>query len=339
MSIAFTLPLLLTGLVGLTAGELHVVSLPPSIELESPSHLSIYDVSHVITYLMGFPTHTTTNWKVVKKVDIFDRPSANLLINLQIPREVVVNTGKLNVQSSWGTEGDSMVGVGELNDAIQSLTWKDQPVLLDFMIDSVQTQSDVFAGVATTMGDMKTRLTHPDSIMATLDHPTCLDPTREGDQLFFAEIQLLMDILHKLESKASLCTDAAPDSYNIILTSVSRLAQEYGVESCQVRSALQIFEEYIPKFIDGFKKLYDNNLLTELNTFHDSHSFDVVVLSRATRAISGADVNNTIGNTVEPTGENYAATLNITIWFSVFFALAVFVATYLICVMDPGSDS
>ncbi|XP_078486758.1 renin receptor [Ciona intestinalis] len=320
------------GLISTINGQLYIVSKPDSIQISSEENkINGYDVPQIINYMMGFSSDMSTQLQGLVKYDIFNSPSANLLINIDLPTDVSFTLTDFAVKyDKVSMEDDGVTSMDQLNKAITALPWKQQPVIVDLVTDSGSTRSPMFNGLAFTNEDMMHRLALDDSLVKSFS--TCLNPTNVIDQSFYAEIQLMQDILDKIKAHPEICVDGTPDSYNFILTSLENLKQVYGVDSCQVKSAITILEAFIPKFVKEFKDLYNNNMVVEVNMVVAPHTFN----ARYTRAV---DDDTNINGTVVPTSTQYSAMLNIGIWFTVFFVLAVYFAVYVIWVMDPGSDS
>nr|CAB3224547.1 renin receptor-like [Phallusia mammillata] len=337
--------LFLCGLLSHCRGDLYFLSVPPSIELSKNGEaIDVGDVSHMISYMMGFSTHKITSWTGVKALDIFNRPKANLFINLHVPSPSDISVTEFKAKFIIKGSGGAAPSLEETNAAIYHASSEKKPVIVDFeqeqnVFNILSYNTGVLKDLPVTFFDMKDRLAKADSFIASLDPASCLNVTQETDVLLLGEIQTMKDILSRLQIDKSSVDDQVPDSYYFTISGVDALVKTYGEQSCQVKEALRLLEKFIPEFTASFNKLYDNQLLAEVNIAGEVKR-EFLQVRRTRSLMATADVAEVLeGFVEEPVMAEYAIYINIAIWITVAIALAVLGSSYFIWFMDPGRDS
>lgn len=317
--------------------ELVMMQAPQGMKLASSleQRLDSNEVSSFITYLMGFSSTLHRQLKGVS-VDMFHPPSANLLVNVHLPADRKMkfadnNLATYEVDNKFG----EATSLEETNEAIHKNY--DNSVMMDSQDLS---QNKIFGSLPTNLADMRRRFENSDlKFLMESEH---LNKEIDADFLLYAEVQFMWDVLEKLRSNKDLVDDESPDSYLISLSSVDRLADEYGSNSPQVDFAIKMLETIIPQYINSMQELYKGKLLAEVKLSGPvQHEFHQVLLERSRRdvTVEPAAANKTIKGRVEANKPDQIVIMNIAIWITVVMVLATLGTAYPIWYMDPGRDS
>ncbi|XP_031566540.1 renin receptor-like [Actinia tenebrosa] len=92
------------------------------------------------------------------------------------------------------------------------------------------------------------------------------DLNKQEDFLLFAEVQIIFDILQKLQQNPDLVNDNVPDILTFSLASLKAVRARYGKNSLQAKGAVVFLSAVITKLSKGFADLYNGNALVEVLT-------------------------------------------------------------------------
>jgi len=319
-----------------SADELLMVKKPNGIHLsqlsEEDHHLTNSEVPHFITYLMGFTTEWNRQLKGVS-VDLFSVPKANLLVNIHKPSEVEMNFDNILTYKVENLLHEA-VTLQETNEAIEKFHGS-KSIILDLESQgqdiSLHTQQKpMFNGLPTTVMQMKKHLNDSDFKHDGFNHD------EEIDFMFISEVEMLREILTKMNANKEVINDESQDSFLISLTSLDKLANKYGSNSSKVIKAAELLEDFVSVFINKMSQLYHDKLLVEVQLSGPvKHHFDEVVKRRMRRSATWSSPSNYKALN-DP---DHAVTLNIVVWISILLAISVTAISYGIWFMDPGLDS
>ncbi|CAK8690991.1 renin receptor-like [Clavelina lepadiformis] len=331
----------IAGLFSKGLAELCFLSVPSNIELlQTSNQIQLSDVTGVLDYLMGFSTQTNSHWKGVKKMDVFNRPQANLFINLLADDDMHIGLDECVVKYNTKNMDISEIFSENIIFHIGSKYDKKKPTIVRLLSDGELLRtlvSDNTAGTdeSKTVTQMRQRLQESNSVASNWTSAYCLDIERTTEAFFFGELQAMLDIVNYLEINPEAVFDSVPDFFYFSLTGLHKLAKVYGVKSCQVDTAIRVLEKVLPNVVASFNNLYKGMLLAEAHIYSNPRSFDEIH-SRHTRSIN---VHTDIKGLVMPKSKDYPVIANMIFWFMVVFVLATLAASYAIWFMDPGRDS
>nr|XP_039251606.1 renin receptor-like isoform X2 [Styela clava] len=331
-------------LISTCLGEFYIASAPKTMKFIPRTDQTVRrrELPGIINFMMGLPAqylHRTETWPGLQSIDLFNPPTANVLITLHLPKGNDFALSKHIIKYTTDNLESSIPPIFEMNSALIS-DYSSQSVIRSFVLP------DQFKGSNIDRADvlqMRKRIMEEDAIIRSLPITIIsLNTNNDEDCHFFEELQMLMDAVTQLRE-----TDTeAKQSVHVLLTSLDILSQRYGPTSPQVKEAIKLFEYYIPQFIESLEGVYHGKVLCEVDVTGAAPAVSDYLI-RHTRSLqqaavpasSGNAVNFTQLNLAEPNTAEFAVMFSIMLWLMIGFFIAVLVVTYNMFFMDPGKDN